>query len=99
MMGSIVMPRAVGLRAGAIPAGAGFASAASTRRPDAPDGASATGVRAGGVRHTQANVPGWRIRSQAGTRVLNCDPRSSIVPTPCPVQRMRPAALSSGGIA
>lgn len=64
---------------------------------DWPDGAM--GCPEPGVGYTQAIVPGWRIRIQAGEQVLNYHAaRSSTAPVLCSAKRVQPALPSRDGI-
>jgi hypothetical protein len=64
---------------------------------DWPDGSA--GCPEPGVLYTQAVVPGYRIRIQAGDAVLNYHAtRHSPAPVRCPAKRAQPALPPSGGI-
>ena len=62
-----------------------------------PDGSA--GCPEPGVLYTQAVVPGYRIRIQAGQAVLNYHAtRHSQAPVLCPAKRAQPALPPRGGI-
>ena len=64
---------------------------------DWPDGSA--GCPEPGVLYTQAVVPGYRIRIQAGDAVLNYHAtRHSQAPVLCPAKRAQPALPPRGGI-
>lgn len=64
---------------------------------DWPDGAA--GCPEPGVLYPQAVTPGYRIRIQAGTAVLNYHAtRHSQEPLLCPSKRVQPALPPSGGV-
>ena len=62
-----------------------------------PDGSG--GCPQPGVEYTQATVPGYRIRIQAGKQLLNFHAtRFGSAPVLCPAERVQPALPPSAGL-